>query len=207
MDVVEVFADVACPFTHVGIHRFLAMRDELGRSTPRLRIRAWPLELVNGERLQGAPLVPKVTALREQVAPDLFTGFAPDRFPPTTLPALAAELAAARVSLEVGEAFSLAIRVALFERGEDVSDPAVLARVRAAHGVPSPTAEDEAQVRRDHEEGRRRGVQGSPHFFTGGEDFFCPALDIEHPGGGIEVHFDADGLTAFTSTVFASAAS
>ena len=202
--VVEVFADVACPFTHVGLRRFLALRDELGRSTPRLRIRAWPLELVNGERLQGAPLVPKVAALREQVAPDLFTGFAPDRFPPTTLPALAAELAAARVSLEVGERFSVAIRDALFERGEDVSDPGVLATLRGAHGVPEPSGEDEAQVRRDHEEGQGRGVQGSPHFFVpGGDDFFCPSLDIEHPGGGIEVDFDAEGLAAFTATVFA----
>ena len=201
---IEVFADVACPFTHVAVHRFMAVREELGRSTPRLRIRAWPLELVNGEPLQGAPLIPKVAALREQVSPDLFTGFAPDAFPSTTLPVLAAELSAARVSLEVGEAFSLAVRDALFEGGEDVSDPVVLDALRDAHGVPAPTPEDEAQVRRDHEEGQRRGVQGSPHFFVpGGEDFFCPSLDIEHPDGGIDVDFDAEGLTAFTATVFA----
>lgn len=200
---VEVYADVACPFAHVGIHRFLAMRDELGRATPRLHIRAWPLELVNGKPLQGATLVPKVAALREEVAPDLFTGFAPARFPRTTLPTMAAELAAARVGLEVGEAFSLAVRAALFEDGADVSEPAVLARLRDAHGIPEPTAEDEAQVRRDLEQGRGRGVSGSPHFFgPGGDDFFCPSLDIEHPDGGVEVHFDADGLGAFTAAVF-----
>src|SRR5206468_3084962 len=49
--VIEVFADVRCPFTHVGLTRFVARRHELGRREPRLRVRAWPLELVNGEPL------------------------------------------------------------------------------------------------------------------------------------------------------------
>jgi hypothetical protein len=31
MTVIEVFADVACPFTHVGLRRFVDRRAELGR--------------------------------------------------------------------------------------------------------------------------------------------------------------------------------
>jgi hypothetical protein len=44
---VEVFADVGCPFAHVGLRRFVERRDELGRDDVVLWVRAWPLELVN----------------------------------------------------------------------------------------------------------------------------------------------------------------
>ena len=47
---IEVFADVVCPFTHVGLRRLVDRRDELGASAV-LRVRAWPLELINGEPL------------------------------------------------------------------------------------------------------------------------------------------------------------
>ena len=53
MRTVEVFADVLCPFTHVGLHTLIDRRGERGLAEPLLRIRAWPLELVN-----GAPLDP-----------------------------------------------------------------------------------------------------------------------------------------------------
>ena len=33
MTVIEVFADVTCPFTHVGLRRFVERRGELGRMT------------------------------------------------------------------------------------------------------------------------------------------------------------------------------
>jgi hypothetical protein len=46
--VVEVFADVSCPFAHVGLRRLVEQRDKLARDDIVLRVRAWPLELVNG---------------------------------------------------------------------------------------------------------------------------------------------------------------
>ena len=203
MRTVEVFADVACPYTHAGLRRIVAYRRERNADEPLLRVRAWPLELVNQAPLQGRAVTPKITALREDVAPDLFAGFDEHRFPTTTLPALAAEAAAYRQGRQDGERFSLAVRTALFEDGHDVSDPAVLADLQARLGVPAATAEDEAAVRADHAEGVRRGVVGSPHFFTVGGDFFCPSLQIEHPGGGLEVHFDAEGFERFVSAAFA----
>jgi predicted DsbA family dithiol-disulfide isomerase len=198
---VDVFADVACPFTHVGLRRITAYRDAHAAGTP-IRVRAWPLELVNGTGLDGTALAPKVTALRASVAPDLFTGFDPDRFPTTTLAALAAEAAAYRVDQATGERFSLLVRDALFERGLDVSDEGVLAGLRAEAGVPAPTATDDEQVRADHREGQARGVTGSPHFFTQDGDFFCPSLEITHPDGGLEIAFDRDGFDAFVAAAF-----
>ena len=202
MKVVEVFADIACPFTHVGLRRFQAYRQEHGTTEPVLRVRSWPLELVNGEALDGPSLVPKIAALRADVAPDLFAGFDEHHFPATTLPAMAAEAAAYRQGLEVGERFSLAVRDALFEDGLDVSDADVLRRLREDHRVPAPTDADRSAVRDDFAEGKRRDVSGSPHFFTAEGDFFCPSLDIEHDADGYEVSFDAVGFQRFVSAAF-----
>ena len=64
---IEVFADVWCPFTHVGLREVAAMRQRLGRSDLVIRVRAWPLELVNGTGLDPIATRSHVEHLREQV--------------------------------------------------------------------------------------------------------------------------------------------
>jgi len=201
-DLVEVFADVACPFTHVGLRRLVAARRERGLVRPVFRVRAWPLEWVNGVALQGADLVPKVVALRAAVAPGLFDGFDQRTFPASTVPAMESEAAAYRCSAEVGERFSLAVRDALFEQGEDVSDPQVLQWIRRQHGVPEPMAADRLSVRSDFAEGLQRGVIGSPHFFTPHGDAFCPSLRVTHDDDTITVAFDERRFQSFADDVF-----
>ena len=71
---VEVFAEVACPFTHVGLRRFVAERAAGGAARP-LVVRAWPLEWVNGHPLDAHHVRAEIDALRETVAPELFAGF------------------------------------------------------------------------------------------------------------------------------------
>jgi hypothetical protein len=59
-------------------------------------------------------------------------------------------------------------------------------------------------VRADWHEGRRRGVLGSPHFFCGGTDVFCPTLDItKDPVEGLSVVRDVLRLTAFVERCLA----
>lgn len=195
-----MFADVGCPFTHVGLRAVVAIRDARGTSEPQLRVRAWPLEIVNGEPTTGSFLAPEIAALQRGPAPDLFAGFDPGAFPATTRPALASAAAAYRVGPDVGEAFSLAVREVLWEHGRDIADPAVLGDLRANLGVPEPTPADVASIEADLAEGRRRGVTGSPHFFTSAGDFFCPSLDISHDDdGSMRVRFDAEGFRHFVS--------
>lgn len=203
MKTIDVYADVSCPFAHAGLARFDALRRERGRREPILRVRAWPLELVNGKPLDGAALAPEIDALRADVAADLFVGFDEQGFPATSLPAMVSEAAAYRAGPETGERFSLAIRRALFEEGRDVSDHDVLSQLREANGVGAPTAADEAAVREDLAEGRRRGVEGSPHFFTADGDFLCPSLSIEKEAGSFDVTFDSDGFERFAAAAFA----
>ena len=87
--VIEVFADVVCPFTHVGLKRLVAYRKKRGRDDVVLEVHAWPLELVNGELVPRDLLVEEVAELRAGVAPELFAGFDPTLFPMTSLPAFA----------------------------------------------------------------------------------------------------------------------
>jgi len=196
--VIEVYADVWCPFAHVGLRRAARRRDQLGRDDVVLRVRAWPLELVNGAPLDAAVTAERVDALRSQVAPDLFTNFDPEHFPSTSLPALAFAAAAYRRDDRTGEAVSFALRDALFEEGRDISSPDVLFEVAAAHGLGDPTTEDSEGVLSDWRGGRERGVKGSPHFFCGSIQAFCPSLDLfKDEEGQLHLRRNTEELEAF----------
>jgi predicted DsbA family dithiol-disulfide isomerase len=203
--VLEVFADVWCPFTHVGLQRIVEQRARLGRDDVVVRVRAWPLELVNREPLGAALVAEEIQALREAVAPDLFVGFNLERFPSTSLPALMLAAAAYRRDDRAGEQVSLALRTALFEDGRDIADPAELACIADAVEMEPPGPDAEQAIHDDWEEGIRRGVVGSPHFFVDQQGFFCPTLAIKRVNGHLRITSDPDGFAAFVDTVFAQA--
>ena len=196
--IIEVFADIWCPFTHVGLRTIEEERARRRRADVAIWVRAWPLELVN-----GAPLDPAVTwqhadDLREQVAPNLFRHLDVDRFPSSTLDALALANRAYRTALQVGERVSFALRDALFEDGRDISERVTLENLAHDLGVVMPDESDRAGVLADWHEGVRRGVLGSPHFFCGNTDVFCPSLDItKDPVQGVSIVKDASRLTEF----------
>lgn len=195
---IEVFADVWCPFAHVGLRATVRRRQALGRVESPLRIRAWPLELVNEAALDPATTALHVAELRAQVAPELFRGFDPGCFPSTSLPALALSAAAYREGDGVGEAVALALRDALFEEGRDIADPGVLSEIGSLHGVVVPDRADLGAVLADWRRGQERGVKGSPHFFCGNRDVFCPSLDISrHTDGQLVVRRNTKALDDF----------
>lgn len=197
--VIEVFADIWCPFAHVGLRAARDARDRLARDDVALLVRAWPLELINGEPLSATKTLEHVHELHEFVAPEAFAGFDPGRFPGSTLPALALVARAYRVSLELGERATFAVRDALFEQGRDVAEPGEVARLAASLGIDAPDDIDHEQVLADWDDGKARGVAGSPHFFCADREVFCPALSISRPHDrdGLVVHADVDRLDAF----------
>jgi 2-hydroxychromene-2-carboxylate isomerase len=196
--VIEAYADLLCPFAHVGLRCVVDRRAQFKRVEVLLDIRAWPLELVN-----GVPLDPETTAhhvrdLRGQVAPHLFRRFDPKHFPTTSLPALACVHAAYAKDMEAGEALSLLLRNALFEEGLDISQPDVFSDMANSVGVGTFGPADQQAVLADWREGSERGVKGSPHFYCGDSDVFCPSLDISKDGmGNLEVSTSLDVLDAF----------
>lgn len=186
MAVIEVFADVRCPFTHAGLRRLVERREERGGG-PALRVRAWPLELVNGEPMDVDLVDEEVRALREQVAPDLFAGFSPAAFPETSLPALALTAAAYERDVEAGERVALALRWAMFEEGRDIADPEVLGDIARSAGMTWEDGDVGQRVLDEWREGGERGVLGSPHYFVGTEGWFCPTLDISRDDAGFHI--------------------
>ena len=200
-NVLEVYADIWCPFAHVGLRRVADRRNALAVDT-HLRVHPWPLELVNGKPMDAAFIGEEVVEIREQVAPDLFAHFDESAFPATTLPALALVESAYAMDIDTGERMSLALRDALFEQGRCIDDPAVLAELADALGVPPATDEHAAAVLTSWQHGRDRGVVGSPHFFLGDHGVFCPTLDITKVDGRLHIAIDQPAFDAFVEQVF-----
>lgn len=187
MRTVEVFADILCPFTHVGLRTLVDRRDQHGLTEPHLRIRAWPLELINGKPLDPHHIDAEVSALRASVRPDLFAGFSVDTFPKTSMTAFALTAAADRAGdPALVEEVGIALRNAVFEEGLDIGLPEVVAPLAERFDLEPLDAEaTSAAVRADWDDGRARGVTGSPHFFTDdGGSWFCPSLAISRDDVG-----------------------
>ncbi len=198
---IEVFADINCPFTHVGLE---LVTSELASHEISFEcwVRAWPLEWVNGLPLDAESVRSKADVLRDELGIERFSGFRTDRWPATTISALNLAADAYRVGPQVGLSVSLGLRDALFERGRDISDPQVLAGIAAANDLPAPSAEPTEAVLGDYAEGRRRGVRGSPDFYVGDEEFFCPSLELGHDSSGhLTASFDIAGLRRFVARV------
>lgn len=202
---VEVFADILCPFTHVGLRTLIDRRNELGLTQPRLRIRAWPLEVINGKPLDPEHVHAEIIALRASVRPDLFAGFSVESFPKTSMSAFALTAAADRTGDPVLiEQVGIAVRNAVFEDGLDAGEAAVVDKIADRFGLtPLDGEAAAAAVHADLEEGRGRGVIGSPHFFTAdGGNWFCPGLRISRDDVGNFVVAWKEGTEAFVDSVF-----
>jgi predicted DsbA family dithiol-disulfide isomerase len=200
---IEVFADIWCPFAHVGLRAVDEQRARSGRSDVAIWVRAWPLELVNGSALDPVVTAEHAGDLRRQVAPSLFEHLDVDRFPSSTLNALALANRAYRTDPQTGERVSFALRNALFEEGRDISERATLESLAHDLGVAMPDESDRAGVLADWSEGQRRGVLGSPHFFCAETDVFCPSLDItKDPVRGVSIVKNASRLSEFLAHCF-----
>lgn len=187
MKSLTVFADVLCPFTHAGLHILRDRRSELGGSGPLLNLRAWPLELVNGQPLDAHHIEAEILGLRKTVCTDLFQGFSVTSFPSTAMVAYSlAVSASATGDVAVVENVGMALRDAVFELGLDVSDVAVVADIADRFALQLTDRDTtETAVRSDWAEGKERGVVGSPHFFLAdGEGYFCPTLEISRDADG-----------------------
>jgi predicted DsbA family dithiol-disulfide isomerase len=197
--VIEVFADIWCPFTHAGLKWVAEQRQTRGREDVVIWVRSWPLEWVNGRAMDPSAVLGHAKELREQVSPELFRGLDASTFPRTTVPILALVAQAYKVRPGIGESLSFLVRDALFERGRAVADPESLTEMATSFGLSAPDPDDYATVVGEWKEGRARGVLGSPHFFCGAASVFCPSLDISNlpVGGGKTIRRNLGRLGAF----------
>ena len=202
---VEVFADVGCPFTHLGLRRFVEERAARGRDDVGLLVRSWPLEIVNGTPLDPRFIADEIDDIRAQVAPDAFGGFREAAFPASSLPAMTLASLAYEESLRVGELVSLELRDLLFEQGVDVGSRDVLIELAGRHGlsVAPGSLDDPARVDGRSRRGCHPGRRRLPALLHPGGAFFCPALDVHRDGQGhLRIHADPAGFDAFLRSCF-----
>jgi len=200
MSTIEVFADVSCPFTYVQLDQLMTRRTDLGLGRLAIRVRAWPLELVNDSPPDPTLIAEQVAALREQIRSPLFSSFEPRRFPTSTLPALVLAEAAYRKDAATGEQVSLSLRRALFTQGQDISKPALLAEIAETFALKSTGTGERDGVLADWRAGQSRDVEGSPHCFCGDLSAFSPGLQISKDDGTIRVKSTTSALDAFLTS-------
>jgi predicted DsbA family dithiol-disulfide isomerase len=191
---IVVFADIACPWAHVAVHRLHETRARLGLEGRVLfDMRAFALELVNERPTPKTTLdaeIPVTGALEPDAGWQMWQR--PDHeYAVTTLPALEAVYAAKEQGPEVAEALDRALRRAFFGESRNVSmRHEILAVAGAVPGL------DREALAAALDDGRARGalmadraraesdaVAGSPHvFLPNGEDVHNPGIEMHWEG-------------------------
>ena len=201
---IEVYADIWCPFAHVGLRSAVARRDELGRREVVLWVRAWPLELVDGapldpgataehvEDLRAASGPGSLRALRSRALPEKLARGARarrGRLPQGRTNRRGREPCAAPRAVRGGGATSRTRRCSRRWRVPTVSATPVTGTWKAST--------------RSGTRASRGGVRGSPHFFCGKADAFCPSLEISEDGEGhLDLRQDMEALEELLAGCF-----
>ena len=180
-------------------------RNNIQGDNTAIVVRSWPLELVNEAPMDPAKAKSNCDALREQVAPDAFAGVNVDNFPNSTRDALTLTAHAYKMSPELGEQAAFRVREALFEEGRNIGDRVVLDDLAQELGIVKYYDPSHNAVRADWEEGKKRGVIGSPHFFHGAQGTFCPSLQMTREAAtGLTINTDTARLQQFLQQCFVS---
>lgn len=191
---VAVYADLGCPWAHVAVFRLHSTRARLGLDKEvRFDVRAFPLELVNGQptpkRILDAE-IPVAGALEPAAGWQMWQRPLYE-FPVTTLPALEAVEAAKEQGLRASETLDKALRVAFFGGSRCISmrdeildvasscdgvDPASLEK-SLDHGTARPAVIEQWHLADASE------VEGSPHLFlAGGANLYNPGIEMHWEG-------------------------
>lgn len=199
---IAVFADIACPWAHVALHRMHARRRRLGlEGRVAFDLRPFPLEVINGrctpKRVLDAE-IPVAGTLEPEAGWQVWQDD-PSRYPVSTLLALEAVQAAKAQGIDASEALDRALRRALFAESRCVTMRHVILEVADECG-----AIDVSALATALDEGRARGwlsemavvaagpeVEGSPHLFLpDGTNAHNPGIDMHWqgpPGKGFPV--------------------
>jgi predicted DsbA family dithiol-disulfide isomerase len=180
--VLTVFSDLHCPWAYVFSIRLRRARTGLGQ--PPVAWRCWPLELVN-ERGTHWDTVSQEVPVLAQLEPDHFAPPRRETWPSTLLPAMEALKVAGELGgPQAADRFDEAARRAFFLDRRDLSIRPALVDLAVESGLDRDDFLDafdggghRRSVIADWQEGRRRGVEGSPHaFLPGGSAVFNPGI-------------------------------
>ncbi len=203
---IVVFADLGCPWAHVGIHRLQTARTRL-ESSISIDVRVFPLEIINAQPTPFRGLQNEIPALAE-MEPDagweLWAGDA-TTWPVTTLLPMEAVEAAKEQGLDTSAKLDHALRRALFGESRCISMRHVILDVAASCDdldVPALTAAlDDGRARRPMLDGYRAAagdIQGSPHYFLAdGTSSHNPGVDFHWDKAQHRIVIDCDDPTVY----------
>lgn len=129
-----------CPWTYVAVARLRAVTPALqGRAT--LRLRAFPLELIDGHSAPRDVLAQEwwLAALQEPLAD--FAHHTGEDWPTTTLPAFEAAWCADRQGEEIAADFDMRVRRAFFAEGRNIGRRDVMMEIAREAGLDLPRFE------------------------------------------------------------------
>lgn len=190
-----VYADIACPWATLAVHRLHAARSRLGlEEQVQVDLRAFPLELFNRRPTPKRTLDVEWAVIADHAADFGWSGWRrPDwEYPGTTLLALEAVQAAKEQGLAASARLDLGLRRGMFVDSRCISlrhvvlDIANECRLDATWLA---EALDDGRARRAVIEqwhcAETDEVQGSPHFFLpDGSDSHNPGIDMHWHGEG-----------------------
>jgi predicted DsbA family dithiol-disulfide isomerase len=128
------WSEYYCPWTYVAVVRLRAVMPELqGRAT--LRIRPYPLELIDGYAAPRNVLQAEWWLAAIQEPPAAFAHHSGDDWPTTTMPAFEAAWCAARQGDDVFADFDLRVRRAFFAEGRNIGRPDILREIAEEAGL------------------------------------------------------------------------
>ncbi len=217
---IVVFADVACPWATLALHRLQRTRADIGlEEDVAFDLRAFPLELINEQATPKSILdaeIPVVGALGPELGWRMWPRHVYD-YPVTMLLALEAVQAAKEQGLAASEELDAALRAALFAEGRNISlHHEVVEVARSCKQVDGDLLEEAlvaGRARRGVFAQRRQSgewkVEGSPHLYLpDGGDLHNPGI-VKHwegePGEGFPV-VDRDDPTVYTELLRRAAA-
>jgi predicted DsbA family dithiol-disulfide isomerase len=135
-----------CPWTYIAVVRLRRVMPSLADRLT-LRLRAYPLELIDGFAAPRDVLAQEwwLAAIQEPHA--AFAAHSGADWPTTTMPAFEAAWCAARQGDEVGADFDLRVRRAFFAEGRDIGSREVMREIAGEAGL------DRAAFERDFASG------------------------------------------------------
>lgn len=207
---IVVFADLGCPWAHVGVHRLHAARKRVGRSVS-IDVRVFPLEIINSQPTPFRGLqneIPVLSEMEPDAGWELWAGDA-TTWPVTTLLSMEAVEAAKEQGLDASAQLDHALRRALFGESRCISMRHVILEVAAScTGVDVPAlaaALDDGRARRSMLDGYRTAadaIQGSPHYFLAdGTSSHNPGVDFHWDKAQHRIVIDCDDPSVYDDLV------
>ncbi len=164
---ITIWSDIHCPWAYVAILRLHRMRDHLGADLA-FDHRSYSRELADGAEISAETAKREVVALA-QLEPTAFSALQSEAWPTSNLAAFEAQKWGFSQGQDIGEAFDLALRRAVFLHGHNLGARSQLLAVAELEGLMADqlgAALDDGRFRKpvtaDFDEARTHEITGSP---------------------------------------------